>query len=162
MVQTILQNASPKTVQQSCDESVLRSRSGSEHFELKSMRESNPTGYMSSVLMAVRANPSESVDILMSAYDVPSDSGPEELAVALKALGHAGNMNPELMAELMDEMSSTNVLSQLSRLTSSLSLFGSSTPIEQFKDAMAGAMFTDSSLNFTLSFCDFPPAIQTL
>ena len=135
----------------------------------------HPVGYMASVLADVRKStpPDSPLDVVLNAYGVTDDglSACETddqkltfLTNAFESLGRAGNQNPEMMAQLLSELTAENMRkSPNTRLISMLGALAEDDPsdlLSLIKDAMVGAMFKDNSLNVCLTLDHLPQNIQ--
>lgn len=140
--------------------------------ELKAaIKRHHPVGYMGSVLADVRKSPG--LDVVLDAYGVTSEAlstcqpgeGLTLLTNAFESLGRAGNQNPELMSQLLSELTVENMGAEGStRLANMFSgALAASQPSDRLsliKDAMVGSMFKDNSLNVCLTLDHLPQNIQ--
>lgn len=146
--------------------------------ELKAaIKTHHPVGYMGSVLADVRNSkpPESSLNVVLNAYGLTDEvlskceTDAEKLRLlttAFESLGRAGNQNPEMMSQLLSELSVSNHSSPEMQ-TRLVIMFGklidASDPrvgIELIKNAMVGAMFKDNSLNVCLTLDHLPQNIQ--
>ncbi|MEC8678392.1 MAG: hypothetical protein VXX85_06025, partial [Candidatus Margulisiibacteriota bacterium] len=132
------------------------------------LKNQNPVGYMAAVLRDIKGAPSELIEKLFKAYDIMAPSDNSQVINGLKDLGRAGNLNPELMAKLMNEMSSENVNKSTENkdLIDSMNLLSDSAAstdqsLESLKELMVGAMFSHNSLNFVSNQQRMPQTIHT-
>ena len=131
----------------------------------------HPVGYMGSVLADVRKSPG--LDVVLDAYGLTNDQIEacplgERLTLltnAFESLGRAGNQNPELMSQLLSELTVENMGTEGS--TRLANMFSGALAENQpsdllplIKDAMVGAMFKDNSLNVCLTLDHLPQNIQ--
>ena len=156
----------PKAFKLLCTEGILSSKSDDGFKQM--LKNQNPVGYMAAVLRDVKGAPSEIITKLCNAYDIEDSSNKSAVINGLKDLGRAGNLNPELMAQLMNEMSKENVTgsTESNRLIDSMSLLRDSAAstderLESLKELMVGAMFSHNSLNFVSNQQRMPQTIHT-
>ena len=168
IVQSLDSKNALKLFETADDEQVYFEKSDSDAL-INGLKEHNPVGFMGGVLAKVRQNPESGIATVLTSYvdaDALASCETEDqkmtlLAKGFKSLGRAGNQNPEMMSQLLSELTPANVSTEMqTRLGTMLGdMVDSSDPsvgVDLIKDAMVGAMFKDSSLIFVWLWIIYP------